>query len=1019
MRVEEFHEDSESESSVDEEMVNPNNRTQMGLLNSPPPDEARNVVDAVQLLVKQMAILTSKWADMKKELETIKAWQENVQIEEPEFDLPDSIYDDTNDENSDEGYVSDPDEKSDSEMSDSFPVHPSTHFEPSVKRWKVDERVEFSYTLRGIRKWVPGRIAHVRSVDAYDVWLDTGEMERCVFAHELRSVQPGSIEHNYHQNDPFALSFVGNYGLAPSNDLNEARKRILQKRLDRTAAADPRISLINRVQSLPSNHRLRYDQKPLVSDDLIFDEPHSDVPTQEPTSNQSVENETNPDSVSELLKEAHALWHKYLSQADHSTVLWPRVPQVPLTNEAELAQQQALHAWLVAKWPVFQPPKIVAFPDSNNSSQGYAEVSPPLPLSDSFDFPRDYLNFGTDANSDPILAYRNYTLTFPVTLFDLVSSEDASIVGWQHHGTSFAIRDMDRFVNLMLPKYFQHNDITSFQRQLRLYGFRRSASYDKGAYFHPQFKQGQRELAKSILRVCEKTGGNVWNNNCNGSGAGISHVDTSAYAVTYLRTLPAGSADNVPGVTATPTSVYAPTITTDTDLAHNDQPTYPPISKITTAFENNLTTTEELFSHFCSGYPKNATTYRSVEIDWKVGDCVQCYEPETSIWQQSRVTNVNSYGTAASKIYSYDVQLDNGEQRRLVPTCFLRSSAADTLYYESSEESFAHRSVADSDGAEWNNTHSNSALKCADSSDDDNASIYTDSTTSYRKRSQQPPLPSPDHYSHPCLYAPFKENFNVGDKVYLKLRNSHTWALGTITYRYSGYQPCSYQYDVQLDNGDKLIEVWSWQLYSVPSTREYRDIPLHAFDPFAITATTTADVFTGAHSPTSAAAAPDVSMDENSDIYSQFLADDGFAPSFDSWPPEWTDEIWKVGDPVEILDCSTHTWQRGRIARLPVGASQFHVRLDTGKLELYVHPDRLRVLGTYVNNTVPEKSSFGAPVATGTSASTTTAVCGDKKHFYIIVVLLCIVVLLVFLNLCLLISVVYNALLARTIKVLI
>lgn len=45
------------------------------------------------------------------------------------------------------------------------------------------------------------------------------------------------------------------------------------------------------------------------------------------------------------------------------------------------------------------------------------------------------------------------------------------------------------------------NNFTSFQRQLNLYGFRRSASYDKGAYYHPQFQQGQRELAESIRRV--------------------------------------------------------------------------------------------------------------------------------------------------------------------------------------------------------------------------------------------------------------------------------------------------------------------------------------------------------------------------------------------------------------------------------------------------------------------------------------------------------------------------------------
>lgn len=51
------------------------------------------------------------------------------------------------------------------------------------------------------------------------------------------------------------------------------------------------------------------------------------------------------------------------------------------------------------------------------------------------------------------------------------------------------------------------NNFTSFQRQLNLYGFRRSASYDKGAYYHPQFQQGQRELAESIRRVLAPSSG--------------------------------------------------------------------------------------------------------------------------------------------------------------------------------------------------------------------------------------------------------------------------------------------------------------------------------------------------------------------------------------------------------------------------------------------------------------------------------------------------------------------------------
>jgi hypothetical protein len=68
------------------------------------------------------------------------------------------------------------------------------------------------------------------------------------------------------------------------------------------------------------------------------------------------------------------------------------------------------------------------------------------------------------------MSYRNYSNTFPVKLFDLVSGEDAEVVGWQGQGSAFQVRDMDKFVDVVLPRHFKHNNFTSFQRQLNLYG---------------------------------------------------------------------------------------------------------------------------------------------------------------------------------------------------------------------------------------------------------------------------------------------------------------------------------------------------------------------------------------------------------------------------------------------------------------------------------------------------------------------------------------------------------------------
>ncbi|CAJ0946042.1 unnamed protein product [Ranitomeya imitator] len=78
------------------------------------------------------------------------------------------------------------------------------------------------------------------------------------------------------------------------------------------------------------------------------------------------------------------------------------------------------------------------------------------------------------------------------------------------NGQSFLVLDEQRFAKEILPKYFKHNNMASFVRQLNMYGFRKVVHVDSGIvkqerdgpveFQHPFFIQGQDELLENIKR---------------------------------------------------------------------------------------------------------------------------------------------------------------------------------------------------------------------------------------------------------------------------------------------------------------------------------------------------------------------------------------------------------------------------------------------------------------------------------------------------------------------------------------
>ncbi|KAG7363741.1 HSF-type DNA-binding protein [Nitzschia inconspicua] len=109
----------------------------------------------------------------------------------------------------------------------------------------------------------------------------------------------------------------------------------------------------------------------------------------------------------------------------------------------------------------------------------------------------------TSSASLPMLAAAAVTeYNFPRKLYRLLDDCDKtpeykSICSWLSDGKQFKIHNKKRFVEVILPNYFDQTQYASFRRQLNMYSFVRQSM---STYANPFFQRGHRELLDHVVR---------------------------------------------------------------------------------------------------------------------------------------------------------------------------------------------------------------------------------------------------------------------------------------------------------------------------------------------------------------------------------------------------------------------------------------------------------------------------------------------------------------------------------------
>lgn len=99
---------------------------------------------------------------------------------------------------------------------------------------------------------------------------------------------------------------------------------------------------------------------------------------------------------------------------------------------------------------------------------------------------------------------------FVVKLWKMVNDpSNEHYISWMESGDAFQVKDRESFMKYVLPKYFKHNNLASFIRQLNMYGWHKIQDVNSGAlvltdevlqFENPNFIRGREDLLDKIVR---------------------------------------------------------------------------------------------------------------------------------------------------------------------------------------------------------------------------------------------------------------------------------------------------------------------------------------------------------------------------------------------------------------------------------------------------------------------------------------------------------------------------------------